>query len=62
LAQTLLDDQHKSDEYIKSLGNRKVDKQVALDLIEKGDIYTVVNNLDKFKDLDKEVAIKLVEC
>lgn len=66
LAKTLLKDQQENSyEYLDSLWKDRLNKKLAMQLMEKGDKKSMIfleANIEKFKDLDKEVALKLIEC
>ena len=66
LAQTLLDKEQATIEYVEALGkwrklNKEKSKQIANELIEKWEWWSVGMNLEKFVWLDEEIAEKLIE-
>lgn len=65
LAQTLLDNKKATKRYLESLGegrrlNKKDSKRISNKLVEEDNIEILVENLDKFEWLNKEVADYLV--
>lgn len=61
LAKNLLENEKVNYNYISSLWEgRTLGMDVAKNLIENGKLYLLINNLSKFKWLNKEIALKII--